>query len=158
MTDLPYGDPTSLRTVAGSRLFKSLDEQGLARLLGGATAVTYRPGQVVVREGDAGEALYLIQEGRVRVYTTTDGQEIDLAMLGPGACCGEVALLSGRPRTATVVAEERCRVLCFHKQQIDEILRDYPQVREILQAVVYHRARDTMEKIAALPRSNDDET
>jgi len=58
-----------------------------------------------------------------------------------------VALLSGRPRTATVVAVEPCTMLCFPKRQIEEILNAYPKVRKLLETVVLGRARDTIEKI-----------
>src|SRR5512137_2856712 len=97
---------SGLETVTGSHLFKSLDQEGRTRLMRGATTVTYGPQQVVVREGDPGEALYLIRSGQVRVYTTQNGVDVPLAILGAGACFGEVALLSGRPRTATVETEE----------------------------------------------------
>lgn len=142
-----FDDVTNLRAVGGSHLFKSLDDDGLTRLLKGATSVAYRSGQLVVREGDPGEALYLIREGQVRVTTTPDEQEIELAILGPGACFGEVALLTGRPRTATVVTTQSCTMLCFHKAQIDEILQAYPRVRKLLQSVIVGRARSTIDKI-----------
>lgn len=142
-------DALSLRAVGGSHLFKSLDEEGLALLLKQATNTSYSEGQVVVREGDPGEAMYLLQEGQVRVYTCKGDNQIELAVLGAGACVGEVALLTGTPRTATVEAIEPCKVLCFHKSQIDEILRAYPKVRKLLNAVILGRARDTMDKITA---------
>jgi CRP-like cAMP-binding protein len=113
--------------------------------------VTFEKGQVVVREGDPGEALYLIRKGQVEVNTTRSGKQIQLATLGPGACFGEVALLSGRPRTATVVAAEACTMLCFHKNKIDEILVEYPKVRKLLESIVLGRARDTIEKITRPP-------
>ncbi len=117
------------------------------RLLDNASKVMFEKDQVVVREGDPGEALYLIRRGQVRVFTTREGEEIPLAILGPGACFGEVALLSGRPRTATVVATEPCSMLCFPKALIDEILTAYPKVRKLLETVVLGRAKDTIEKI-----------
>ncbi len=142
---------SGLETISGSHLFKSLDQEGRARLFAGATTVTFELGQVVVREGDPGEALYLIRKGQVEVSTIREGKRIELARLGPGACFGEVALLSGRPRTATVVALEPCTMLCFPKQQIEEILDAYPKVRKLLESIVLGRARDTIEKITRPP-------
>lgn len=144
---LPETTPPSLRAVGGSHLFKTLDEEGLERLIQGATLVSYHPGQLVVREGDPGEALYLVRQGKVRVYTIRDDEEIDLAVLGAGACFGEVALLSGQPRTATVVAMEPTTMLCFHKRQIDEILAAYPKVKALLESLLVSRARHTMQRI-----------
>jgi CRP-like cAMP-binding protein len=143
---------SGLETVTGSHLFKTLDQEGRARLMRGATTVTYGAGQVVVREGDPGEALYLIRSGQVRVYTMQNGVEVPLATLGAGACFGEVALLSGRPRTATVETEEPCTMLCFPRPHIEEILNAYPKVRKLLETVVIGRARDTIEKITRPPR------
>jgi CRP/FNR family transcriptional regulator, cyclic AMP receptor protein len=140
-------EDSGLETITGSHLFKSLDAEGRARLLQGAASVAFEPNQVVVREGDPGEGLYLIKRGQVRVTTNRGGETIQLAILGPGACFGEVALLSGRPRTATVVALEPCTMLCFYKNQIEEILNAYPKVRKLLESVVLGRARDTIEKI-----------
>jgi CRP-like cAMP-binding protein len=144
-------EDSGLEVITGSHLFKSLDEEGRARLMKGATSVTFDTGQVVVREGDPGEALYLIRQGVVDVHTMREGQRFHLATLGPGACFGEVALLSGRPRTATVVAKEPCTLLCFYRSQIDEILVAYPKVRKLLESVVMGRAKDTIEKITRPP-------
>jgi len=153
-----FDDVLNLRAVGGSHLFKSLDDEGLTRLLQGATSVSYRSGQFVVREGDPGEALYLIREGQVRVTTTRDGEEVELAILGPGACIGEVALLTGQLRTATVVTLEECTMLCFHKNHIEEILQGYPKVRKLLETVIMGRAKSTIERVtgATNPVSSKD--
>jgi CRP/FNR family transcriptional regulator, cyclic AMP receptor protein len=140
-------EKSGLQAITGSHLFKSLDDDGRTRLLDGASRVTFDAGQVVVREGDPGEALYLIRRGQVRVSTTCEGETVPLAILGPGACFGEVALLSGRPRTANVIATEPCTMLCFPRQLIEDILTAYPKVRKLLETVVLGRARDTIEKI-----------
>jgi CRP-like cAMP-binding protein len=144
-------ESSGLETITGSHLFKSLDEEGRTRLLQGATRVAFDADQIVVREGDPGEALYLIRRGEVSVFTTRGGEKIELATLGPGACFGEVALLSGRPRTATVVTSEPCTMLCFPKAQIEEILNAYPKVRKLLETVALGRAKDTIEKITRPP-------
>ena len=144
-------EDSGLEAITGSHLFKSLDEEGRQRLMQGATSVSFDAGQIVVREGDPGEALYLLRRGSVEVYTTREGEKLVLATLGPGACFGEVALLSGRPRTATVVAQEPCTLLCFYRNQIEEILVSYPKVRKLLETVVVGRAKDTIEKITRPP-------
>ncbi len=140
-------EDSNLKLIHGSHLFKSLDEEGRMRLMEGACRVSFDAEQVVVREGDPGEALYLIKKGKVRVFTSREGEDIELALLGPGACFGEVALLSGRARTATVVALEPCTMLCFYKHQIDNILTAYPKVRKLLESMVLGRAKDTITKI-----------
>lgn len=130
-----------------SHLFKSLDERGRALLLDGARILRFEPESVIVREGDPGDALYVVKAGRVRVQTLREGRCVCLAYLEAGGCFGEVALLSGRPRTATVVAEERATLLCFPRQQIEDVLSLYPKVRRLLEALVLGRAKDTIEKL-----------
>ena len=144
-------EDSNLTTITGSHLFKSLDNEGRDQLMASATPVEFDEGQIIVREGDPGEALYLIKRGSVRVHTTRDGQEVPLATLTKGACFGEVALLSGRARTATVVAAEPCTLLCFYRQQIEEVLNTYPKVRELLETLVHGRAKDTIQKITRAP-------
>jgi CRP-like cAMP-binding protein len=144
-------EDSALTTIIGSHLFKSLDEEGQRRLFAGATAVSLDAGQVVVREGDPGEALYLVRKGRVQVFTTQEGEQIPLATLGPSAWFGEVALLSGRPRTATVIAVEPCTLLRFPQRQIDEILDAYPKVRKLLETMAVGRAEHTIGKITRPP-------
>ncbi|MCC6748091.1 MAG: cyclic nucleotide-binding domain-containing protein [Deltaproteobacteria bacterium] len=143
---MSYED-SGLASIAESHLFRSLDETGQRRLLAACRRVSFQPGQVIVREGDPGEALYLVKDGWVRVHTTRAGRDIPLATLGRGACFGEVALLSGRPRTATVSAVNRCTLLCFQRTQIEEVLDAYPKVRRLLESMVLGRARDTIEKL-----------
>ena len=141
-------DPmVSLTSVEAMPLFKLMDEEGRERLLRAATRVSFRAGEVVLREGDPGDAMYLVMEGDVRVTTTKDGEQVELALLGDGACIGEVAMLTGLPRTATVVTVTPCEMLCLHKSDVDEILEDYPKVRKLLIAMLQSRAQDAVEKL-----------
>ena len=142
---------STLAAIADSHLFKSLDDEGRQRLLDTATTVNFEDGQVIVREGDPGEALYIIKHGSVSVTTTRQEEQLPLARLGRGACFGEVALLSGRPRTATVTAAESSSLLCFNRQDIENLLTLYPKVRRLLETIVQGRAQATIEKITRPP-------
>jgi len=141
----------NLRALEGFHLFKFMDDAGRERLLEAATFVSYAPHQIIMREGDPGEALYMIQQGDVRVYTVRDGEEIELAMLGAGACFGEVALLTAEPRTATVMTRTECTLICFPKNQIAEILDAYPKVKKLLLSVIRGRAQGTIDKLNQNP-------
>ncbi|MCA9668231.1 MAG: cyclic nucleotide-binding domain-containing protein, partial [Myxococcales bacterium] len=136
-----------LSAITDSHLFASLDDEGRRRLMDGARTVHFDGEQVIVREGDPGEALYVVKDGKVRVTTTKDGVAVHLATLERGACFGEVSLLSGRPRTATVVADGRCTMLAFSRVQIEELLDAFPKVRRRLETMVIGRAKDTMRKL-----------
>jgi CRP/FNR family transcriptional regulator, cyclic AMP receptor protein len=142
------GEDSGLAEIADSHLFKSLSTEGRERLWVGATTVEIEEGQIVVREGEPGEALFIVKSGQVRVHTVQAGGEVVLATLGRGACFGEVALLTKQPRTATVVAMENCRLLRFNRKEIEEVLDAYPKVKKLLQAIVVGRAKDTIEKLS----------
>lgn len=84
---------------------------------------------MVFKEGDPGDYFYIISSGKVRVFKKYErGVERDLSVLGPGDSFGEMALLSGEPRTANVQALEETRLMVLSKEHFDSILREYPNV------------------------------
>lgn len=134
--------------VTKSHLFKSLDEAARKELLESAFVMQYDPGEMILREGDPGDTMFLVMEGTVRVHTcAVQGGELQLAELGRGACIGEVSVLTGSPRTATVDAVDAvtCAVLARHR--VERVLDAHPRVRELLEALVEGRARQTLERI-----------
>ena len=133
--------------VAKSHLFKSLDEGARKELLEAAFVMQYDPSELILREGDPGDAMFLVMEGTVRIHTHSPQGEIQLAELGRGACIGEVSVLTGSPRTATVdaVTAVTCAVLARHR--VHRILDAHPRVRVLLEALVEGRARQTLERI-----------
>ncbi len=130
-----------------SYLFKSLDPQGRETLLKGSREVKFRQGDVLVREGEPGDSFYLIKTGDVQVTTMKGGEEVFLARLTPGALFGEVAVITGEPRTATVTALTDGEAIRFEKEQVKEVLRAYPRVAELLKKIVARRTEDTIKKV-----------
>jgi CRP-like cAMP-binding protein len=133
--------------VAASHLFKSLDDEGRRRLIESGYVLRFDAGDVMIREGDAGSAMYLVMQGKVRVETSGARGSVQLAELGRGACLGEVSVLTGGPRTANVTAVEAVQVVAFESHRIQRVIDDYPRVRQLLEAMIEGRARDTVEKI-----------
>jgi serine/threonine-protein kinase len=80
----------------------------------------FEPGTVIMREGDPGDAAYMIVSGRCRAYRNVDGQEETLAIMEPGEVFGEMALLLDDPRAASVVAMDRVVVLVLDKATMDQ--------------------------------------
>ena len=126
-----------------SHLFKSLDEEGRGRVLRSGYVCSYNAGDMVLKEGDPGETMFLILNGTARVSTG----KVHLAELTRGACIGEVSVLTGGPRTATVTAHTELDLVAFEQHRVGRILDDYPKVRELLESIVEGRARETVEKI-----------
>lgn len=133
--------------LESSHLFKSLDEGGRQEVLESGYVQTFHGGDCILRQGDPGALMFLVMKGKVRVETSTPGGVVQLAELGRGACVGEVSVLSGGERTATVTAIDDVDAVAFEKHRIERVLDAYPKVRALLEAIVASRALDTIDKI-----------
>lgn len=84
---------------------------------------------VVVNQGEVPEYFYLIREGRVQVFRETeDGIRTELATLGPGQYFGELALVTGQPRTASVETLEETRLMVINREEFDHLLDENPHL------------------------------
>jgi len=106
-------------------LFREVPAEEVASLLPIVEEVSFRDGEVILRQGDAGDALYLIVEGRVAI--SIDGTRGD-TVLGPRGVIGELAILTGDPRAATCTAESEVLALKIEREPFWEILRARPEV------------------------------
>jgi CRP/FNR family cyclic AMP-dependent transcriptional regulator len=132
--------------IERSHLFKGLEKEDLKALYAAGKLVKFEAGAKVVREGDPGDEMYVIMTGSVRVITGPEMTPVELAQLKRGAFFGEVSVLTGRPRTATVVAIDDVELIAFGKLVLEPILRKYPRVRKLMQVVVEGRVRTAIEK------------
>jgi cAMP-dependent protein kinase regulator len=123
-----------------SEFFSAFPKDALESLLSSTSVRTFRSGQVVVQEGDAGNSLFLIGEGSVEVRTVDpQGHTIVLSHLGTGELFGEVSALTGRPRTASVVTRE----------ELERIFAAHPEVRGTLTELSERRAHATVDAMVA---------
>ena len=137
-------------------LFDDLSQDAFVELVNKLDYHRHVPGQLIIREGDPGRSFYVIVEGKVRIFKVgPDGKEITLAHLGEGAFFGEMALLSGAPRTANVIAEEDTEIL----EVTDVVLRDlaakYPQVISSLKNFYRQRLLNNVMAISPLFKDFD---
>lgn len=95
-------------------------------------AKTFIPGDVLLREGDTGEAAYLIESGHVEISKMVDGRRVVLNTLGPGAIVGEMSLIDKAPRSATVTAAGKTVALVIDKMVFDKVLAAAPPVLRAL--------------------------
>ncbi|MBK6334246.1 MAG: cyclic nucleotide-binding domain-containing protein [Betaproteobacteria bacterium] len=111
-----------------TELFGELDEQALRELEARLQWLPLAGGATLFREGDRGDDVYIVVNGRLRVVTTDrDGQERVLEEVGRGAAVGELALLTGEPRAATIVAVRDSDLLRLSKAAFDELLLSQPR-------------------------------
>jgi tetratricopeptide (TPR) repeat protein len=144
------------RERAASRFFAELPRGALEALLSAAAVRSFEPHEVIVREGDPGTSFFLIEEGEVDVQTQDPaGKQLVLARLAVGDFFGEVAVLTGKPRTATITAETPVTVIEISSADLDRIAGIYPDVRNVLQRFYEQRAQATVEAMVARIRSVD---
>jgi CRP/FNR family transcriptional regulator, cyclic AMP receptor protein len=82
----------------------------------------YQPGDVLFREGEAGDEMFVIQSGSVRITKSIGGEDKVLAILGPGEFVGEMAILNGKPRTATATVVEAIRCLAIGAPTLEQMV------------------------------------
>jgi HEAT repeat protein len=105
-------------------LFAELPPQDLQPIATGAEEHVFSAGDVIAERGEPGDTTYILVEGKVRVVGPRDEE---LAVRGPGEVIGEMAVISSRPRVASLVATTDVRVLELHKAAFEAILRERPE-------------------------------
>ena len=141
-------DAQDLKELAASSLFASFNREALVEVLASTEVRSYDAGDIIVTEGEAGSSLFLIVSGIVKVFTKTeDGANLLLAELGLGDFFGEVSLLTGRPRTATITAHTDVTTIELERTSFDAIVRNHPEVRTTLEDFYKRRAEKTVEAV-----------
>lgn len=129
--------------MPASPLFQDMgpDETRLARSY--FHPLTYPKGKAIFHQGDLGQALYLVETGRVRLYRThLGGQEKILGFLGPGEVFGEMSLLDGNERSASALAEEDTLLLALYREAYFNLIRRLPLFAHNLAKILAHRLRE----------------
>jgi CRP/FNR family cyclic AMP-dependent transcriptional regulator len=143
MADSPEMTIEALRSVP---LFASLGDED-ARTLRGLLKVRRLPrGALLFQQGDAGDAMFLIEEGRVQIYITDEeGEEVTLAELARGDFFGEMALVEGKPRTANARATEDARLASLAREDFLGFVRRNSDVALAMVSAISDRLRRTDE-------------
>ena len=140
-------------------LLHALSEEELSRLLRDAREHTAKKGKALLEQGDEGDFLVILLEGQARVTVyTSNGREIVLDYVGAGSVLGEIALLDGGTRTASVIAMEPIRYLTLSRSLFERVIAENHGIalrlmRELAQRL--RRANQTIENdraYAAAPR------
>ena len=144
------------RERAASSLFTLFDTDVLEDFLTSTNRRVFQDGDIIVTEGEEGSSLFLIVDGTVKIYTRGHrGEHVLLDELGPGAFFGEVSVLYGKPRTATITASSPITAIEVTKQEVDRISEEHPQVRSILERFCEERAQNAISVLVAARRNAD---
>jgi CRP-like cAMP-binding protein len=115
----PEIEPLLLKLMSSVALFRELEREDLATVLRGTAKVAFAPGNLVFEEGAAGGAsMYVVVRGKFEVFKQVDGCDAHIAYVHPGEHFGEMALVTDRPRTASVRALEQSIVLRLGKETL----------------------------------------
>lgn len=132
-------------------MFSSLDPEAAAALRTSMTPITVHKGQQLFHEGDPGERMFIITEGKMKLgHTAPDGRESLLAILGPNELLGELSLFDPGPRTATATALTEVQLLALHHTALRPWLAGRPEVAEALLQALAQRLRRTNDQMADL--------
>jgi DASS family divalent anion:Na+ symporter len=122
------GDPHLEETLTRIPLFAEIDRVALAQLAAHLDPIEFQEGDIVCRQGEPGDCLYLLTSGQlgVEVHESGSGASRRIDRLGPGDFFGEMALLTGEPRSATIRAEMPSRVLRLDRERFEALVRGQP--------------------------------
>jgi small-conductance mechanosensitive channel/CRP-like cAMP-binding protein len=120
-------------------VFRALDAEKIDRLARRMRLIIYGPGETVLRQGDPGDSLYVVRAGSVAVRLGAHGADREVATLSTGQFFGEMSLMTGESRAATVVAKTDCECYIVDKEAFQEILEERPELTGIIGDILARR-------------------
>lgn len=141
------------REALAAALFSDVPHYLFRRVAPGLRRRPFPAGEIVVSEGDPGESLFLIAKGSVRILVVGGhGRPLEIRHLDAGDFFGEVAALSGRPRSATVIAMTDCELVEIDRWALDALVEARPAARPLLEGARDGRAQSPEETaVRSLP-------
>jgi len=117
------------RRLSETAVFRDMPQEMVEEIARVVENRVLPPRTKIFERGDPGDSFWVIQSGMVRVFRSdNEGVEITLSKLGPGQSFGEMALLTGEARSASVETMEETRALVLTKEQFDQVLKSHPEV------------------------------
>jgi len=134
----------SVNLLAKIPFFTGLPEKELNRLSSEMEIVNLQSGQILFREGDPGEHLYIVVKGDLEILKAPDtDDELILNTIHEGEYIGEMSLATGAPRTASVRARGEVVLLSLSRMQFNDLLRQHPELASIMVSVLSYRLDNT---------------
>jgi CRP-like cAMP-binding protein len=124
-------------------LFKCLSDDQLDFLLPRGRVAHFGSGETLIQQGDEGNSMFILVEGKASVLVNRNGAAKPVAQLNSGDCFGEMSLLTGEPRMATVVAQTDCELVEIGKSVLAESIKQNPKLLEQLSELLARRQLET---------------
>jgi small-conductance mechanosensitive channel/CRP-like cAMP-binding protein len=138
---------------------RGLSEDHLRLLLPGLSVLKFGAGEIIVREGDQGDSLYIIRDGAVEVVANAgDGKQVHIRDLKRPAFFGEMAVMTGEPRNATIRARTDAELLELGRGGFTELFKIYPEATAQIGEVITLRMSERRELLEAAHRSDGADT
>jgi CRP-like cAMP-binding protein len=137
-----------VETLREVPIFASIEPAKLKLLAFACDRMTYRQGQDLCRQGDQGDAAYVLLSGKADVIVSSAVGEIKVAEIGANAIVGEMAVLCGIPRTATVRATSSLEALRISREHFLALTGEFPQVAAEIMRTLVTRLSDTTAELA----------
>ncbi len=126
-----------------SPLFTSFSEAELVAVIGGLELLSFEPGDIIITQGEAGNSMFVLTDGITKPFVRDEsGHHKQVREMEEGTFFGEISILTGQPRTATVTAATRCELLELDRKTLDSITQTHPHVREVLQEFCDERLKN----------------
>ncbi|MGM0531726.1 MAG: protein kinase domain-containing protein [Bacteroidota bacterium] len=131
--------PGDYQFLMKTHFFQSIDRGGLCKFLNGLSLTLVCAGETIMEEGEPGNDCFIIQEGTCSVYVRHHGETYQEARIFPGGVVGEMAILTGEVRSATVRADTDMKLWRIARERFDAISEMYPDVRNFLTELITER-------------------
>ena len=134
--------------LAETPLFRDFSEQELLAVIRGLRLHTFEAGEIIVSAGEPGDSLYILTTGSVRAYMRDKrGKHVLVREMHDGDFFGEMSIMTGNPRSATITASSHCELLELDSQTLNQISKTNPNVRVVLQEFYKKRATHTLDAL-----------
>jgi hypothetical protein len=135
--------------IVASPLFSGFSQDELEAVIRGLRLLSFEPGDIILTEGEAGDSLFVLTSGTLKTFLrdARGKGQLFVRRLVEGDFFGEISILSGKPRSATVTAATACELLELDRATLDEIARSHPHVREVLEEFYVSRATTQDEEV-----------
>ena len=150
------GDSAVVERLSAVDIFAPLSVQETAILAQSAVRHIFAPGETVIRAGEEGSSMFVVHGGRVRVQVTENGRARAIATLNEGDFFGEMALFTGEPRTANVVALEETEVLEIGHASMKQVFDTNPDLVESLSFIISERRQGLVRSTDASAPETDE--
>ena len=158
LNEFPEGvDPATTATdTSFMRLLSTVNRDELDSVM---VEETFEPGDIIMREGEMGDTMYLIWSGRVAVVRGSFSSPLIVFQRRPGESVGEMALIEKKPRIASIVALDYCRLLRLNQEGFDWLVAQNPRFSKAVMAMLSRRLRSlqdsSSERIVSLKSENE---